>query len=1167
MKIRYLFTLLLLSLPAFVPVFATNAVYLAPAASGGNTGLDCADAKAGISYFNTSGNWSATPTGIQIGPDTTVHWCGGTYSASAGTSNYAVFQASGTSGHPITWVCDAAATFTAPYWGGYVINTSSHVVLNGANCTITASANGSGLANQQGFPADTGAIGCNSCTATDVTIENWTISNLYVHQCTGTSTFAAPCGTLNDTNGGPEWGAILIWVGSNVTIAFNTITNAHWGIVAYYGPLSSNSTNIQIHHNTISGMDHGVILGDQGSNSTITSSNCSSGIHDNDFSGTQSWDAVTSPGVYQFHHDGIHAWANNAPGSSYSGVCFYNNYFHGNWGYGPSGLMTSESLGNVNYYFNNVIGNLTGTTYCADGLLTHFTGTGVNGSNQVFVNNTIDPGTTPCSTGSGGTPNSGSDFGNTQATGTVFKNNLLLSNAQTYVHSDSGSIGSSDYNLYDTPAGSNPFYGTCGSGVSFSTWQGSCGFDAHGQNVNVTVNTNYSLPTGSSAIGAGTNLTSLGITALDTGAPQTFGVNGACGVGCATRPAVGVWDAGAYTFQASLCGPPNYLCSTNSTANPGTIASIFSATSPTATTCSGACQNATAYDTTLNPAGTDCITRISDGTTFPSGVSMGNLTFSGGDNDIMGSVNETYLGVTTGQVYILHMNTSGNCIQVVNTGTPAIHVAGPFGFSKVTDTRFYYLVNKVQLWQGDITSDTTWTQTELFDLTGATGPGPSQCPGVNWGTFGTPTSASIMGISQTDGRFAWAVGPGGQGTADIEFVWDRTLGCAVVNYATGNYWTFCLNSCSSSTPATGTLSTASGTCWGSQGSVGSGHGIHDSQMSGDGNYMLTALSITGTANVAWTQGSCAGITTEHNQQTIWTIGTATTQWAYADASLGVGGAQSGSHNSAGVTHYITPYFNGPNIRAFSNVVTFTQFAAPVVTADEHLGWPHPLNDDSYPWVGASDLVTVANGGVFAPQYMQNVVYAWFPTTAYPPGLLPRLFTHTFSCGDNASGSTCPNGGDQSYQFGAQQSIGTVTQKGNFFCWVSTMLQSLGNDNLGHPRADGFCVHLDGQISSSFALTVSVTGSGLVTSIPSGISCSPTCTNLFTSGTVVTLAATPSLGWVFSGWSGSGCSGIGTCNVTMSTNESVTATFTAIPPPSGLKVTVGTILTPGVILKP
>ena len=524
--------------------FATNAVYLAPTSAGGNTGADCADALV-YTYFNTSGNWSATPTGVQIGPGTTVHFCGGTYTGSAGASEFLVFQGNGSSGNPVTTVCDAAATFTATYWSGSVFDVGgrSYLTLNGTNCTIQATANGTSLANQQ----DNGCGICGSSDTSNTIIENWTIQNIYVHVCSGSSpSFSNPCPSVNDNSGGGNTSGIQIWEGTNDTIAFNTITNVHWGIVNYYGGSASNSTNILVYSNTVSGMDHGVVLGDQGANSTITSSSCSSAIHDNDFSNMQAWDASGGG----FHHDAIHAWANNSPGSNYQGVCFYNNYVHGNLGFYPSGAISSESVGNANYFFNNVIGDLTNNTYCADGLLTHFTGTGNNGTNQVFVNNTIDPGSTPCSVGGSGTANSGTDIGMTQASGTIMENNLALSNATTYVHGGTGAFATVDYNVYGTPAGSTPFF--CGStNGTFSTWQSSCGFDAHGQQTSVTVNSNYTLPSGSAAIGAATNLTSLGITALDIGAPQTFGVSGSCGTGCLARPSSGAWDAGAYPYSSA----------------------------------------------------------------------------------------------------------------------------------------------------------------------------------------------------------------------------------------------------------------------------------------------------------------------------------------------------------------------------------------------------------------------------------------------------------------------------------------------------------------------------------------------------------------------------------------------------------------------------------------
>lgn len=67
------------------------------------------------------------------------------------------------------------------------------------------------------------------------------------------------------------------------------------------------------------------------------------------------------------------------------------------------------------------------------------------------------------------------------------------------------------------------------------------------------------------------------------------------------------------------------------------------------------------------------------------------------------------------------------------------------------------------------------------------------------------------------------------------------------------------------------------------------------------------------------------------------------------------------------------------------------------------------------------------------------------------------------------------------------------------------------------------------------------GSGTVTSTPVGIVCGATCSAGFTSGTNVTLTATPETGSAFIGWSGA-CSGAGTCTVTMDAAKNVTATF-------------------------
>ena len=69
------------------------------------------------------------------------------------------------------------------------------------------------------------------------------------------------------------------------------------------------------------------------------------------------------------------------------------------------------------------------------------------------------------------------------------------------------------------------------------------------------------------------------------------------------------------------------------------------------------------------------------------------------------------------------------------------------------------------------------------------------------------------------------------------------------------------------------------------------------------------------------------------------------------------------------------------------------------------------------------------------------------------------------------------------------------------------------------------------------------GAGTVSSDPAGISCQSTCTAPFSMGQVVTLTAVPSPGSTFIGWSGGGCSGTGTCSVTMNSAQTVVATFT------------------------
>src|SRR5207248_792496 len=79
----------------------------------------------------------------------------------------------------------------------------------------------------------------------------------------------------------------------------------------------------------------------------------------------------------------------------------------------------------------------------------------------------------------------------------------------------------------------------------------------------------------------------------------------------------------------------------------------------------------------------------------------------------------------------------------------------------------------------------------------------------------------------------------------------------------------------------------------------------------------------------------------------------------------------------------------------------------------------------------------------------------------------------------------------------------------------------------------------------YTLGVTSDGSGSGSVVGPGIDCGATCAGDYDDGTVVTLTASADAGSRFTGWSGAGCSGTGSCAVTMSAARSVTASFVAL----------------------
>lgn len=83
-----------------------------------------------------------------------------------------------------------------------------------------------------------------------------------------------------------------------------------------------------------------------------------------------------------------------------------------------------------------------------------------------------------------------------------------------------------------------------------------------------------------------------------------------------------------------------------------------------------------------------------------------------------------------------------------------------------------------------------------------------------------------------------------------------------------------------------------------------------------------------------------------------------------------------------------------------------------------------------------------------------------------------------------------------------------------------------------------------QQNYALSVTNQGTGTGTVSSSPSGISCGSTCSASFAAGTAVTLTAQAATGSIFSGWGGACAGSSNTCSVNMDSARSVTANFAA-----------------------
>jgi hypothetical protein len=156
----------------------------------------------------------------------------------------------------------------------------------------------------------------------------------------------------------------------------------------------------------------------------------------------------------------------------------------------------------------------------------------------------------------------------------------------------------------------------------------------------------------------------------------------------------------------------------------------------------------------------------------------------------------------------------------------------------------------------------------------------------------------------------------------------------------------------------------------------------------------------------------------------------------------------------------------------------------------------------------------ANGFVNGP-YTHNYTAAAYPAATFsitaggfPPGLM-------------LTGSTLS---------------GTPTMVGTFTGTVTA------TNGINPDATQNFSITIDAVAPSLLTVQIHGTGTGTVDSVPLGIACPGDCSESFSTGSAVTLTATPTGGSVFMGWLGGGCDLAPVCVVTLNAATTVQAFF-------------------------
>lgn len=189
-------------------------------------------------------------------------------------------------------------------------------------------------------------------------------------------------------------------------------------------------------------------------------------------------------------------------------------------------------------------------------------------------------------------------------------------------------------------------------------------------------------------------------------------------------------------------------------------------------------------------------------------------------------------------------------------------------------------------------------------------------------------------------------------------------------------------------------------------------------------------------------------------------------------------------------------------------------------------------------------VAIPDGGVTVIDGVTNAISTVKdPNAISPQRLAVDSVTNTIYV-TNEGGSSNP--GSVTVINGATNAVTTVIDPNAAhpaFLAINPTTNKIYVVNYGVNGAGNVTVIDGGATPTSHILSVLLAGneSGTVTSNPAGVNCGTSCTASFAPGTAVNLTASPAAGSTFSGWS-SACTGTGLCNLTLNSDDFVTATF-------------------------